>query len=297
MNDLELIRSFRDGVPAPDSERAGAARARLMAEARAATDAPTIPGAGPRDRADRTRYRPRRVALRFGLPAAAVLAGAAGIVLASGGIGGGGASTADAAIIHRASAAFAARPNEIFHSELQGEGFVVESWQLTSAPYSFLGGKGPIGSVFYISDDGTTIAHYDPATNTIYQGPSPKKPHDPTRPTAVDPLSGIKQDLQEGQARVLGTATVEGTATYEIQLADTNGFDAQSLIAYVDQSSYRPLEIADPQSNGTTVDLRVAAFEYLPATPANQNLLSLTARYPSAQVVSEPTAVPGSAAK
>jgi hypothetical protein len=41
----------------------------------------------------------------------------------------------------------------------------------------------------------------------------------------------------------------------------------------------------------------VVAFEYLPATPTNQSLLSLTARYPNARVVSEPTANPPTAAK
>jgi hypothetical protein len=33
---------------------------------------------------------------------------------------------------------------------------------------------------------------------------------------------------------------------------------------------------------------QVAAFEYLPTTPANLSLLSLTARYPSARVVRDP---------
>ena len=60
------------------------------------------------------------------------------------------------------------------------------------------------------------------------------------------------------------------------------------MIAYVDQSSYRPIEIADPQNDGTIVHLRVTAFEYLAATPANQSLLSLTARYPGAQVINSP---------
>jgi hypothetical protein len=282
MNDLDLIQSFRDGVSAPDGERTAAARARLMAEVRVTTDAEIAPATRRHDRRDHALHRPRRVALRLGLPAAAVVAAAAAIVLF--GNGRGATSTADAAIIHHAAAALAAPPNEIFHYELQGNGFVAESWQLTSAPYSFLVGKGPIGSVSYASNDGTTIAHYDPATNTIDQSPSIKPP------TPNDPLTEIKQELQDGRARVLGTATVDGTATYEVQLADDNGFNAQSLIAYVDQSSYRPIEIADPQNDGTIVHLRVVAFEYLAATPANQSLLSLTARYPGAPVVNNTSA-------
>ena len=291
MNDLDLIQRFRADVPAPDDKRAGAARARLMAEVRAATDAPT---AGRRDRGGGVHHPlPPALALRLGLPAAASLAAAAAvaIVLVGGGVSGGGTSTADAAIIHHANAAFAAPPDEIFHSKLQGDGFVAESWQLTSAPYAYLEGKGPIGAAPYASDDGTTAAYYDPATNTIHQTPS-------TKPTAPDnPLTEIRQDLQDGRARVLTTATVDSTATYEIQLADKDGFDARSLIVYVDHSSYRPIEIADPQRNGTTVRLRVVAFEYLPATPANMSLLSLTARYPSAHVVSDPAPAETASAK
>ncbi len=41
MNELDLIQRFRADVPAADDERAGAARARLMAEVAAAADAPT----------------------------------------------------------------------------------------------------------------------------------------------------------------------------------------------------------------------------------------------------------------
>jgi hypothetical protein len=300
MNDLDLIQRFREDVSAPDSERAGAARARLMTEMRAAADAKTAPAAVPRERRDRARHRPRRVVLRVGLPAAAaVAAGAAAIVLLSGGVSGGGTSMADAAIIHHADAAFAAPPNKIFHAKLQGDGFVAESWQLTSAPYSYLQGKGPSGAVAYASDDGTTAAYYDPATNTIHQTRPSAKAAAPPKPTArANPLTEIRRELQDGQARVLRTATVDGTATYAIQLTGKNGgFDAQSLIAYVDRGSYRPIEIADPQPNGTTVHLHVLAFEYLPATSANLSLLTLTARYPSARVVSDPSAAAATAAK
>jgi hypothetical protein len=273
MTDLELIKDFRAGMAPPDDVGRSTARARLLAEMRSSTDT-NEPAPMRRTRMAR---RPRWVALPLGLAAVAVVA-TAGIVL----FGNGPAtSTADAAVIHRAAAALAAPANEIFHYKLQGDGFVAESWQLTSAPYSFLVGKGPIGSVGYVSDDGTTVAHYDPTSNTISQSPSIKPP------TPDDPLSEIKQELQNGQARVLGTSTLNGTPTYEIQLANNNGFDAQSMIAYVDENTYRPIELADPQKNGTIVNLDVVAFEYLPATQTNQNLLNLTARYPSAQVVAD----------
>jgi hypothetical protein len=288
MNDLDLIQRFRADVPAPDDERVRAARARLMAQARAASSPTTTSATRPRDHRG---HRPRQVALRLGPPAAAALAAtAAGIVLVSSGVSGNGTSTADAAIIRRADAALAAPPNRILHTRLEGDGLVAESWQLTSAPYSYVQSKGPIGALPYAADNGTIAAYYDPTTNTIHQTPS-GKPTASAKPTAPDnPLTEIKQELHDGRARVLRTATVDGTSTYAIQLADNNGFDAQGLIAYVDQSNYRPIEIADPQRNGTIVHLRVVALEYLPTTRANLSLLSLTARYPSAAVVNDPTA-------
>jgi len=81
---------------------------------------------------------------------------------------------------------------------------------------------------------------------------------------------------------------VEGVATFKIQFADKNGFSSQSLVAYVDQHTYRPVLLSDPQRNGGIVQLQVVTFEYLPATPANLQSLSLTARHPRAQVVTDP---------
>jgi hypothetical protein len=279
VNDLDLIQRFRADVPAPDDERVDAARARLIAELRAA-DVPV----GPLHRRGQTRHRRRPdLALGLGVLGAASLAAAvvAVVVLVAGGVGATGTSAADAAIIRHASAALAAPPNEIFHYQLEGDGFVAESWQLTSAPYSYLERKGPVGAAPYASNDGVTAAYYDPATNTIHHTPS-------TKLRAPDnSLTEIQQDLQDGRARVLRAAVVDGRATYEIQLADKHGFDAQGLTAFVDQRSYRPIEIVDPQRNGTTVELRVVAFGYLPATPANMSLLSLTAHYPGARVIND----------
>jgi hypothetical protein len=281
VNDLDLIRRFRAGVRPPDKRRVGAARARLIGELGPADAPPARSGSRLHGRGwPRHRRRPA-LTVSLGLLAAASLAAAilAVVVLVAGGVGGAGTGAADAAVIRHVNAAFTAPPNEIFHFRLQGNGFVAESWQLTSPPYSYLEGKGPIGADPYASDDGVTAAYYDPATNTIHHTSS-------TKPAAPDnPLTEIKQDLRDGRARLLRAATLDGTATYAIQLADKHGFDAQSLVAYVDRRSYRPIEIVDPQRNGTTVDLRVVAFDYLPATPANMRLLSLTAHYPNARVV------------
>jgi hypothetical protein len=102
-----------------------------------------------------------------------------------------------------------------------------------------------------------------------------------------NPIADVRQALQNGQARVLGTALIDGVNTYEIQFADKHGFSSQSVVAYVDQSTYRPIVWSEPRPGGQTVQVRLITFEYLPATPANMRLLSLTDRHPSASVVSD----------
>jgi hypothetical protein len=262
VDDLELITKFRSEVQTPDATRTARARRALRREFDGTTG--------------RSRLRPALGAL-----VAAPLVAAIGLAVA-GVFGGGGTSIADAAIIHRADVALTAGPGKILYTHVAGGGFGAQTWQLTSPPYSFVGSKGPSGGhAPEEASNGTTASWWDPATNTIHEQPAPTMPQGPSG----NPLAQIKSELHAGRARVLGTATVDGTATYKIQFEDKNGFDAQSLVAYVDQSSYRPLLLSDPQRNGQVVQLKVLALEYLPATPANLRLLSLTARHPDAKVV------------
>ena len=269
MNDLELIRTFRADVDPPDDDRVAAARATL------ATEFVDIPG---RRRGRAVRRRRVLVAL-LAAPSIAAVA----VLLIVGPAGEGGTPIADAAIIRHADAALTAAPNEVLHTKVAGDGFASETWQLTSPPYSFLGYKGPIGAPApEEAGDATTASYYDPATNTIHVIPSAPAP-------AFDsPLAQVHQALDDGRARVLGTAEVDGVATFKIQFADKNGFSSQSLVAYVDQHTYRPVLLSDPQRDGGIVQLHVVTFEYLPATPANLQSLSLTARHPRAQVVTDP---------
>ena len=127
---------------------------------------------------------------------------------------------------------------------------------------------------------------WDPATNTIHEQATTKQPK-----SVEDPLAEVRAELRAGNARVVGSTTVDGKDTYKIQFEDKNGYDSQSLIAYVDKDTYRPILLSDPQGNGSVVQLRVVALEYLPATPANMRLLSLTALHPDATVVSGGPAV------
>jgi hypothetical protein len=267
MNDLELIRHFRSDVPSPDAERAATARGTLEAE----FSAPAM---------RRPRRRIRRPALLATSLAAPVVAAGA-VLLVAGVFSANGPSAADAAIIRHADEALSAPPNRILHTKEVGDGFMAEWWQLTSPPYTFVLTKGPAGTASpEEAGDATHSSYYDPAANTIHEESGGGT-------TSVgDPIAQVHQMLDEGRARVLGTATVDGVETYKIQFAEKDdGFTSQSLIAYVDQSTYRPVLLSNPQRNGTVVNLRVVTLEYLPATQANLQSLSLTSRHPGARVV------------
>jgi len=277
MNDLELIRHFRSDVEPPDSERVAAARRVLVDQ--------ISPPAGHRPR---RRVR-RRALLATSLAAPALVAAAA--LLVAGVFSANGPSAADAAIIRHADDALSPPPNKILHTKEVGDGFMAEWWQLTSPPYTFVLTKGPVGAASAEgAGDATHSSYYDPATNTIHEEPGGGT-------TSVgDPIAQVHQMLDEGRARVLGTATVDGVDTYKIQFAEKDdGFTSQSLIAYVDQSTYRPVLLSTPQRNGTVVNLRVVTLEYLPATQANLQSLSLTSRHPGARVVAGPASAKSAA--
>jgi hypothetical protein len=277
MDDLELLREFRSRVPAPNAERVGRARTTLLAEIEA------LPG--------RSRPPSRR---RASLALIATAAAAAVAVLAlAGSLGGGESGLAAAAIIHRADEALSMPANRILHTKVVGDGFGAETWQLTSAPYSALGMKGPLGREQESASTGTTASFYDATTNTIHESGATKH----GAGASEDPLATVRADLADGIARLLGPAITDGTPTYEIQFADKGGFGSGSLIAYVDRQTYRPILLSDPQRNGGVVQLKVVAFEYLPVTSANLRLLSLTARHPGARIVSDRSSVTSSASK
>jgi hypothetical protein len=266
MDDLELLRRFRSDVDAPGADRAARARRALL-------DAIDV---GPARRRARLPLRARPgVAALVGAPVAVA---AAALVLV-GAAGEGGPSVADAAIIHRADEALSPPPNEILHTKVVGDGVGAEWWQLTSPPYAAVGMKGPLGQQQEQASNGTTSSVYDPASNTIQQHP------DSSPVTFDDPLSQVRQELHDGRAQVLGSATTDGVATYKIRFESKGGFSSDSLVAYVDKQTYRPIMLSDPQRNGTIVQLQVVKLEYLPRTPANLRLLSLTARHPGARVV------------
>lgn len=233
---------------------------------------------------------PSRLSLRFTLSAAAALvAAAAAIVIAFVGIGGsGGPSAAEAAILHRTLAAVTGPANMILHVKTVdvqgGTEFVGEWWQQSSPPYASRGLKGPIGHLGEFADDGTTSFFYDAATDTIYEHP------DGGPATFTDPVSLIRQQLADGRAHLAGSTVVDAESLYEIELEG-------GVTAYVDKTSYTPRYLDEPQRNGRTLRLRVVAYEYLPATPQNLKLLTITAGHAGAHVDTNPDDWPAGVAK
>jgi hypothetical protein len=272
-HDLKVL-----AAPREDDERLRLAlRAHLLAAARPQshmTDSIIRPRMS--DSIIRTPAR-RRLRVRFALGATVGVAAAAIAVGALVGTSGsGGPGVADAAIVHRALQAVTPPPNKILHTEVvgvqNGESVMAQSWQETSAPYANRGMKGDAAHHGEFSDDGQNSFGYDPTTNTIYEQP------DTSHPTFTDPAAQVRQLLDSGQAHEVGTAVIEGVALYKIDLP-------HGLIGYFAQGDYRPRYLDDPQRDGSVVRLRVAAYEYLPMTPANRALLSVVAQHPGARIV------------
>lgn len=229
---------------------------------------------------------PRRLSARIALATAAVAATAAviAIVIDVGTSGSGGPAVADAAIVHHTLAAVTPPADQILHEKVAGvqNGVRVEAewWQETSPPYANRVIKGTVGHEGEGSDNGTTSFEYDPGSNTMTEQ------RDTSPPTPIDPVSEIRQELASGQAQVAGTLVIGGSSLYKIDLPG-------GLIAYVDPSTYRPLYLDDPQRDGGVVRLRVVTLEYLPLTPSNRALLSVTAQHPTAHVATNPSYAPG----
>jgi hypothetical protein len=232
----------------------------------------------------------RKLSLRFTLPAVGGLAAATAVAAIAliGSSGSGGPNAADAAILHRTLAAVTGPPNSILHMKTidttNGTTFVGEWWQQTNTPYASRGVKGPLGHVGEFSDNGNTSYMYDPSTNTIYQRP------DNSAPTFTDPVSLIRQQLANGQATVTGKTTIDGQQLYGIRIST-------GITTYVDNGSYIPVYIDDPQPNGSTLRFKVVAYQYLPSTPQNLPLLSISAQHPNATTDPNPNDWPASASK
>jgi hypothetical protein len=177
---------------------------------------------------------------------------------------------------------------------------------------------------------GKTMQLYDPADNTVYvtteqaqqratsaeiRSTTPKGSHVIVgigHGTSVGHSSATVQDvpgrtsifqrrLRAGQFRLAGRTTIDGRAALKLVqtratvLAIPNnagGFESRDTV-YVAPGTDNPIEEI---INSTLPDLRTTvvdrwqSYNVLPGTPANQRLLSLTARHPNARVSDNPLA-------
>ena len=230
--------------------------------------------------ANRSRPQPqwprRRLSTRLAVGVATAAAVAAVTIVALvGSAGSPGPTAADAAIIHHTLRAITPPANSILHVKVVGaqNGVTVvgETWQQTGPPFANRAIKGPIGHEGEAGDDGTTSFNYDPSTNTIYEQP------DSSRPTFADPVSAVRQELASGAAQFHGTVTIDGSALYKIDLP-------HGMVGYFEEGTSQPRYLDDPQRDGSVVRLRVLAYEYLPMSAANRELLSVTAQHPTAPI-------------
>lgn len=172
---------------------------------------------------------------------------------------------------------------------------------------------------------GSTLQLYDPADNTIYvttqqaqqraiiaqvRRTAPKGAHisvgtaslssesySPSPPASVPARTSVfERLLRSGQYRLAGRTTIDGraalklvqTRTTVLPLAPQHGRLQSLATVYVAPRSYDPIEeIVRSTLPGLTTSVvsRWQSYRVLPATAANQRLLSLTARHPSARVV------------
>jgi hypothetical protein len=221
------------------------------------------------------RRRRLRPWLGFGWAAVAAAAIAAAIVSLGWPGGSAGPSAADAAIIRHALRAITLPANAIVHVKetgvQDGTPVAAEWWQQTSPPHALRMIKGPVGRQVEGADDGTTSFLYDAGANTVVETPVS------SAPALVDPIAGVREQLARGGAQVAGTATIDGTALYKIELPT-------GVVGYFDTTDYRPMYLDNPQRDGSVVRARVVTYEELPMTPDNAKLLSITAQHPHARV-------------
>jgi hypothetical protein len=184
----------------------------------------------------------RRRALLLASAAGAAVAGAA---LVAGITGSSPVPSADAAIMRHVVAALTAPPATILHERamvtLGSTTQPFELWTESQPPYRY--------RVIKWGEEGTGTGR-----------------------AASDPAATLRSMVASGQAHVDAATTFHGVPAYRLTVSGApdrwlNG------TAYVSRSNYHPLEI-DTTTAGPTERIVYQAYEYLPATSANQALLS-----------------------
>jgi hypothetical protein len=194
--------------------------------------------------------RPRTRRRRGLLPATAtatVVAATAAVVLLTASSAA-GPSAADAAILRHVNRALTGPAGEILHQQAMvsignGPAQLYEVWQSTSPPYAY--------RVIKWGHEGTGTQAQSGLDN---------------------PAASLRAAVRSGQATVAATTTYDGVPAYKLTVSGSPDRWVNGT-AYVAQSDYHPLMI---QSHGETI--RYQRFEFLPATAANEQMLTVNAK-------------------
>jgi hypothetical protein len=227
------------------------------------------------------RVQKRQVAIP--IVAVAGIAAAALVIVSTLGVQ---ARSADAAILHRISAALAPRAGTLLHERalvsVPGRSSTYELWAQADSPFAYR----VIKWGHETSWNGSRYSSYDAATNTITMGQSVAttgKSHEPD-----DVAATVRQLAQSGQAQVEAT-TLDGVPAYKLTVSGSSDRFLNGTV-YVARDSYYPLLIQTSAGCfGTcTETIKYQTYEYLPASASNIRLLDLSAQHPGATVASAP---------
>jgi hypothetical protein len=236
-----------------------------------------------RDLARGTRTgRLRRRALALSVPATAAAATAAVVLLTAGGAS--GPSSASAAVIRHVRAELTGPAASILHESAivtlpDGSSMHFELWtRLGTGVYRVI----KFGQEASLSATKNEI--YDASTNTVTVSPLPPAIHQLEVSKGGDPAAELKRMVESGQAIATPT-TYNGTPAYKLSV-NSSSDTLLNGTAYVARSDYQPLELDSAAHPGGKAVF--SAYQYLPATPANDALLAVTSAHPGATVVNQP---------
>ena len=156
--------------------------------------------------------------------------------------------SADAAIVHRVVAALTQPRATILHERAMvtagGITAPYEVWVETTPPYRYY--------VFKWGHHATGTGH-----------------------APYDPAAGLRALVEAGNAAVDGPVTIDGVAAYKLTVSGSSDRFLNGT-AYVSRTNYHPLVIDTTGNGGERI--RIQTYEYLPATPANLQLLGIRRR-------------------
>jgi hypothetical protein len=231
------------------------------------------------------RRRVRVVAARVAVASVSV-AGAAVAALTLFGAGGPTAQSASAALLRHVRSAVTPPAGVVLHEKavttVGSTSINFEFWQRSDDPHAYRVDKAGFEGAY----TGSTSETFDPASNTIVERPAGQaEPY-------IDPVAQLRALLADGNARIVGTTQIDGEQVYEITASSSTDMLLNGTI-YVDATTYHPVraDLAPTACRcGVPEHIRFLAYEYLPATPDNVSLTSLTAQHPGARIVNVPAA-------